>query len=332
MEIRKRIFRSVLVISLLLFGFITFSLINALPRYLSITKKVSANLLLVEGWLPPYAIEMAADEFRNCNYDLIITTGLKSSDYYMMAMNGYLIFYIKGKIPDNKTDPAHVIEVDAYSELEGENSSHFNLFINDSLIADFYTHKHKKKYSIVWQDDLSKIDSITVNFDNDKHGDFGDRNLFIKEIIIDHTVKIPYQNNSEYDIGTLDRRYRINNNFDSYAELARKRFLVLGIDSSLIVAIPGKRAKINRTLSSTLAVRDWIETSNIEITGINIVSLGVHARRSLMTYQKVLDKSYAIGVISLPDFKYQHSLRNKIFKIIHETVGIIYYWVILNFC
>ncbi len=55
---------------------------------------------------------------------------------------------------------AHSIEVDAYSELGGENRAHFNLYINDSLIADFFAEKRKKKYRIKWEGYLRDIDSI----------------------------------------------------------------------------------------------------------------------------------------------------------------------------
>ncbi len=223
----------------------------------------------------------------------------------------------------------HTIEVRAYSELEEEYCAHFNFFVNDLLIADFFADKKKRKYEIKWEGKLSKIDSVMVQFDNDRVGEFGDCNLYIKEIIIDHKIIIPHQNNSEYDIGALDGRSRIINNSNSLAELARNRLLPMGIDSSIIVAIPCRRVKINITLTSALAFGDWLKTTDLKVKGINIVSLGLHARRTWMTYSKVLNKTYNIGIISLPDYKNSHSRKNKILNLIRETVGIVYYWFIL---
>jgi hypothetical protein len=142
-------------------------------------------------------------------------------------------------------------------------------------------------------------------------------------------MKLPYQDNSEYDIGALDGKNRIINHFNSCAEFARNRFLSLGIDSSLIIAIPGKKVKINRTLTSALAFRDWLNTTKLDIKGINIISLGTHARRTWMTYNKILNEKYKIGIISLPDYKYNHSRINKLLKTIRQTLGIVYYWFIL---
>lgn len=322
-----------LIIFLLIFialsGIIFLPIIYSLSDHLSKTARVNANILLVEGWLPPYAIEMAYNEFQNNGYDHIITTGLKSPEYYLVSMNGYLIFYPKRVISEDNEIFVHKIEVDAFSELGGENSSLFNVYVNDSLVGDFSADSRKRKYMITWKGKITDIDSIMVQFVNDAVGDFGDRNLHIREIIIDNSITIPYQNNSEYDISKLDGKRRIVNDFSSYAQLAKKRLLSLGIDSSLVISIPGEGVKINRTLTSALAFRDWLKTSDIEIKGINILTLGTHAKRTWMTYNKILDGKYDIGIISIPDFKDRYSRKHKVLKTLRETFGIIYYWFIL---
>jgi Ca-dependent carbohydrate-binding module xylan-binding len=316
---------SFFIISCIIFLPVIYSLSDRLSK----TSRVDANILLVEGWLPTYAIEMAYNEFQNKEYTYIVTTGLKLPDYYFVGMNGYLIFYPKKLISADNELPVHLIEIDAYSELGGENSSRFNVYVNNTLITEFSAEKRKKKYSITWAGKLTNIDSVMVQFINDGSGNSGSRNLYVKEIIIDKKIKIPYQNYSEYDILKPYGRRRIINNFDSYAQLARRRLLSIGIDSSLVIAISGKRTKINRTLTSALAFRDWLKTADIEIKGINIVTMGTHARRTWMTYNKILKENYGIGIISIPDSKDTQSKRHKILKTLRETFGLIYYWLIL---
>jgi len=306
-------------------------ILRRLADYLSKSERVHANILVVEGWLPPYAIEMAYKEFQKNGYEYIIISGMKSiSEYYMVSMNGYLIFYPKDKLINLTESDQHIIEIDAFSELEGKNCAHFNVFVNDSMLADFSADKKKRKFEITWKGKLADIDSILVQFDNDAVGDYGDRNLFVKEIIIDHKTEIPYQNNSEYDIGALDTKTRIINNFNSNAELARNEFIAMGIDSSKIIAIPGKKVSLNRTLSSVLAFRDWIKSSGCRVEGINIVSEGAHSRRTWMTYNKILNNAYNIGIISLPDYGNQ-SRKYKLFKTLRESLGLLYYRLILIF-
>ena len=319
------------IISILTLGYFFLKpAFNYLSGYLSKSEQVKANVLIVEGWLPEYALEMAYKEFEKGKYEYVITTGLQyRNKYFKVSENGYLIFYLKNKFSQINDSGLHSIGIDAYSELEGENRAHFNLYVNDSIITDFFVEKSKKRYRVEWKGNLSDIRTIYVQFTNDAVGDFGDRNLYVKEIIIDDKIKIPYQDNSEYDIGKLYGKNSTINNFNSSAQYAKKRLLSMGIDSSLLIAIPGNKVKINRTLSSALAFRDWLKTSNIDIKGINIISMGTHTRRTWMTYNKILNEKYFIGIISLPDNIHNYSRLSKVLKTIRETLGIIYYWFIL---
>jgi hypothetical protein len=320
----------ILALTIITLGAISLPLIYLMSAKLSESSRVSANVLLVEGWLPNYAIEMAHDEFVNNKYGIIVTTGLKNTDYYPMFSGGYLIFYPREKTSGMDLVEKHSIEIDAFAQLNDTNLAHFNVFINDSLVAGFFADKKRRNYEFNWTGKLSNIDSLSVNYDNDNVNEFGDRNLFIKEIILDKKTQLSYLNNSEYDLGELDGKMRIANDYASYAELARNRLLSLGIDSSLVMAVSGNRVRINRTLTSALAFRDWLRTSNYEVTGINVVTLGAHAKRTFMTYNNILDKKYKIGIISLPDYKNTHSRKNRVLNTLREMLGIIYYRIILT--
>jgi hypothetical protein len=301
-----------------------------LSDFLSKTEKVDANILLVEGWLPYQALETVASEISSNKYEYIITTGLKSTpEYYNVSMDGYLIFYPKGILDKFTETGNHIVAVTAFSELEGEHSAHFNFWINETIEAGFFADKKKRKYSISWIGSLSDLDSVMINFDNDKMGEFGDRNLFVKEVIINNDIIIPFLNFSAYDIGDLDGKQRIINNLTSNADLTRKRLISMGIDSSIIKAVPGEKVLINRTLTSAVAFRDWLKKSEIKVQGINIISTGTHSRRTWMTFRKVLDKSFDLGIISLPDKKNNNSKKRRLLKTIRETAAIIYYWFIL---
>lgn len=318
-------------IPLLLIGYYFLNLaLNKLSGYLSKSEQINANILIVEGWLPEDAIENAFCEFKKNGYEYIITTGVKSDgEYYRVSMNGCLIFFPKNRFSlFNKSD-RHIIEIPAYSEMGGKNRAHFNVFINDSLVSDFLAVKKKRNYLIQWEGKLAKIDSIMVMFDNDDYKEFVDRNLYVKEIIIDHKIIIPVINNSIYDISDAHVKGRVINNFNSNAQLTKNKLFSMGIDSSIIKALPGRKTRLNRTLTSALAVSNWLETSNLKVKGINIVSVGTHARRTWMTYNKVLNKSYDVGIISLKDKENSFSGKIRFVNTLRETIAILYYWFIL---
>jgi hypothetical protein len=314
----------------ILSGVIFLPVIYSLSDKLSETKRVNANILVVEGWIQPYAIRMAFNEFKKNGYDHIVTTGLNSTpDYFNVFTDGSLIFYTHKKLQIDTAYGKHNIEIRASSSLGGVNRAHFNVLINDSISGDFLADKMKKNFTILWKGRLSDIDSVSVRFLNDMVGDFGDRNLYIKEVIFDHKISVPYQLNSIYTYSESDRIIKIRNDYTSYAQHARNSLIAMGLDTSLVVSIPGDKVAINRTLTSALVFRDWLKTSGIDVKGINIVTLGTHARRTWMIYNKILDKKYDIGIISLPDYKANHSRKYKVLKTIRETIGIIYYWFIL---
>jgi hypothetical protein len=182
---------------------------------------------------------------------------------------------------------------------------------------------------VVFNGPISEIDSIMVQFTNDLCDEYGDRNLFVKGIEIDKQYYIPFLNNSVYDIGALDNRRRIINDLSSNAELVRRKMIGLGIDSNLIISTPGPGVRFNRTLTSALGFRDWLKDSEIEITGINVISLGTHARRTRLVYDKVLNGEYKIGIISLPDYQQGRSKIGQLRKTLRETMALIYYSIIL---
>jgi hypothetical protein len=328
---KKRLFISTFIIGIILIIVLFFKpAFKYLAGYLSKSEQVNANVLIVEGWLPEDAITLSFNEFQKGKYDYIVTTGLKYFDeYFNLSENGYLVFHPKLDIASLNKDGQHIIEVDACGSLNGFYSALFNLRVNNVIIGNFSADKHKRKYSAKWTGPLSAIKTISVQFTNDEKDEQGDINLYVKDIVIDHSTVVPYLNNSEFDMADLDGIRMIVNNFNSVAELARNRLLAMGVDSSKIFAVPGANVKINRTLTSALAFRDWLTTTKIEIKGINIFSMGTHARRTWMTYNKILKERYQIGIISVPDSANIHSKEIRVLKTFRETLGILYYWIIL---
>lgn len=323
------------VIILSLTGFLLMIVMyeSDIRSFLEKSSRVNANLLIIESWLPDKAIELSKTEIQNGNYNYIVTTGIRSSelDFCMVAENGYLIFFPKF-LPDSESfSNKHKIEVVARSKMGGKYCCHFNFFINDTLIADFNADEKVTKYSITWNRPLSEIDSVMIQFTNDYLDEYGDRNLYVKELIIDNEKVIPYQFNSIFDIGMIGGSNRIVNNHRSQPEVIRNRLISEGIDSAKIIAVSGGKTMINRTLTGALAFRKWLNRSGYKVTGVNIVSMSIHARRTWITYKHILDKSCDIGIISLPYFKSPDSNRSELTLTAIELLDLIYYRIILTF-
>lgn len=327
MKLRKpsKLFLTLILIVVVLLAFVK-PVIERLSAFLSKSERVSADILVIEGWLSYNDLEYAINEFSTGKYEYIFTTGLKSTrEYYNVNTDGFLIFYTAGK----SHQPVKSVAVRASSELEGKHAAHFKIWVNDRVVAAYHADRRRRVYTAPWNG--TPVDSVMIEFDNDVMGDFGDRNLFVKEVILNDDVKIPFLNNSVYDVTKLDNKNRIINNMNSNSELTAKRLLSMGIDTARVVAIPGERVRINRTLTSALAVRDWIERNDFKFKGINIISSGTHSRRTWMTFNRILEKSVNVGVIALPDRKNTSSDEIRYLKTLRETIAFIYYWILLIF-
>ena len=63
-----------ILLSILMLAFGMIVLLGAFP-YLAVTDRVSADVLVVEGWVHPYAIQAGVEEFKMGSYQRIFTTG-----------------------------------------------------------------------------------------------------------------------------------------------------------------------------------------------------------------------------------------------------------------
>lgn len=289
------------------------------------------NVLLVEGWMQPESFSKACKEFWLLGYHKIITTGLDAPEYFQASMDGNLIFDTDSILNGFKEQKKHTITVNAYSEHDITNASHFKLWVNDKNVNACYVINTPLSYNDTWEGRLCDIDSLTIQFDNDGMGVYGDRNLYIKDIVIDDTIFIPYMLHSKYDFGKLDGINCVNNNYTSLAEQARSIMIAYGVHPSQIIAVTGHKKKINRTLSSALAVREWIKETGYKPKSINVVSSGIHSRRTWRTYKSILGNSIPVGIVSIDDNTSNFIGNHKLFKIVRELAALAYYRVILLF-
>jgi hypothetical protein len=80
--------------------------------------------------------------------------------------------------------------------------------------------------------------------------------------------------------------------------------------------------------SSALAVKKWLADSKVETLGINVFTLGAHARKSLVLFKRALGGSVPVGVISGTEDGYDTerwwlSMRG-IYTVLRKTVGYLY--------
>ena len=79
------------------------------------------------------------------------------------------------------------------------------------------------------------------------------------------------------------------------------------VDSTNITALPNPSTKKDRTYASAVVLSEWLKQNSLDDKRVTVVSIGVHARRSQLLFQRALGDHYQVGVISLLNENYNNS-------------------------
>lgn len=110
--------------------------------------------------------------------------------------------------------------------------------------------------------------------------------------------------------GSIPRGFYLSE-YKTFAELAGATLIALNFDPEKLVVIAGNIAPLspklsaaNRTHDSANALQAWFASSSTEVTSMNLLTLGTHARRSWILFKKVLEPQTRVGIISAKPLHY----------------------------
>ncbi len=116
--------------------------------------------------------------------------------------------------------------------------------------------------------------------------------------------------------------------YKNFAELSAETLKKLGVEPEKIVAVPSPEVIKDRTYASALALREWIENSDLKIEAINLFSHETHSRRSWLIFKKALSPQIKVGVISSAPKNYEPKkwwiYSAGVRSVINEAVAYIY--------
>ncbi len=101
----------------------------------------------------------------------------------------------------------------------------------------------------------------------------------------------------------LPRGYYLSD-YKTFADLTAATLVALDVEPSQIIAVPAPDVSQNRTTASAIALRQWLEDSDLSIDSINLLSFDVHSRRSWLIFKNVLAPDVAVGAIAVPSRYY----------------------------
>jgi len=114
----------------------------------------------------------------------------------------------------------------------------------------------------------------------------------------------------------------------TFAHWGASKLNKLGFTNNEVQAIPCPLAQVDRTYTSALAAKDWFQTNGVQAASVDVLSVGPHARRTRLMFQKAFGGTVKVGVIALVPKKYdpEHWWRSSegAKEVLGEAVGYLY--------
>jgi len=318
--------------------------------FLSYRSPVSSNTLLIEAWLSSYELETAVHDYYSDDIKRVIVIGRKYSrennvaerfnnrpavnnkkskregrpmfTNSLMVFNPDLLRNIKLK------DTANII-VSARGWSALGKQAHLLLFVNDQFIGDYFVSDEMQKYSFELKTNPGTIKSLSVCFDNDLDAPLVDRNLFVQSVQINDEMIIADQINTHI----IPENSADFFGFESEAELTGQYLRAIGVEGSKISTISFSAGNSMQTLTAAKVFSNWLKEN--KCMEINLVSSGVHSRRTWFTYNKIVGDQTETGIICVNKLKYDKNNWWKSFEgiwyVIDEFFSYFFNWIVLSF-
>ena len=92
--------------------------------------------------------------------------------------------------------------------------------------------------------------------------------------------------------------------YRTYAEIGAATLIRMGMQKDALEPVPAPPTGKDRTYISAATLRNRLHNHATDVSSINVVSMGAHARRTRLLFQKALGKDSQVGIIAIEDQDY----------------------------
>jgi hypothetical protein len=118
------------------------------------------------------------------------------------------------------------------------------------------------------------------------------------------------------------------NDYQTSASVGADLLKKYGLTDRSVQMVPSRVMDRDRTYGSAVALRNWFSDHNMTVSGIDIVTESLHARRTQLLYQKAFGRDIPVGVIGIPnpDYDPKHWWRysDGVREVIGESIAYMY--------
>jgi len=94
------------------------------------------------------------------------------------------------------------------------------------------------------------------------------------------------------------------NDFYTSASVGADLLKKCGLPDERLQMVPSRVMDRDRTYGSAVALRNWFRDHNMAVSGIDVVTEDLHARRTRLLFQKAVGKDVQVGIIAVANVDY----------------------------
>ena len=118
------------------------------------------------------------------------------------------------------------------------------------------------------------------------------------------------------------------NDYQTSASVGADLLKKYGLTDESVQMVPSRVMDRDRTYGSAVALRNWFRDHNVRVSGIDVVTENLHARRTQLLYQKVFGRQIPVGIIGVqnPDYDPKHWWRysDGVREVLGESLAYLY--------
>jgi hypothetical protein len=94
------------------------------------------------------------------------------------------------------------------------------------------------------------------------------------------------------------------NDYQTSASAGADLLKKYGLADQFVQMVPSRVMDRDRTYGSAVALRNWFREHNMRVSGIDVLTENVHARRTQLLFQKAFGRHVPVGIIAVPNPDY----------------------------
>lgn len=249
--------------------------------YLAITERSGGHVLVAEGWLEDAQLDSVVAAYRSGGYTQVYTTGsVRPFAYYLHPNEGVEVRFAS---PQSGSVALNV---------SGITNAGFLLIAGSDTVLRLQVSPSPAHFQASVPRPIDRLRIVATNTGAaDPNGD----DIFVQYLRVNGANAHLLQDTTLF----VGRDGHTTPAWPTYANSAAAALVRRGLPATQVVAVPswGRPDSRSWANASYFAVR----AHDDHLTAVDVITLGVHARRTRALYRQACGTGMNVGVISIPD-------------------------------